>query len=517
MAFADLFPHPELFNPLYAIAAIASLLIGVVTVLYQSRTVWPDKAPKLIRGWPMIGSWDFWTRRIDFHRENFLKSDTGHFSFMVGSKPVVAVSGEEGRKVFFESAKLDLTLGYQALFAGAPDRRPKGDDEVEVKNRMHFVKRMTNLVKRDQFLTSLPYLINDTLDRLDTLAKKSPGIFDPFEDIYRIVFQLTMRTVACKEAAEDRQMLDTLLYLFEQVESCATPTLIMYPSLPTYSKLKRVYAGGRIYFIFDKLIKQRQKTGRREDDAMQYMMDLGDSTLDVITFVMSALFAGQLNSGINAAWLLAFLAANPIWRDASFREIERVAAKYDPDTTKPLVQRLASVPLEGWESDFPVAEACLRDSIRLNTNGTTFRKNVSPTPVTIGSQHIPPGAYVTYAVADVHLDPQIYPDPSRWNPGRYITPEGGPAPPSSPQSYHPDGVTLPWVGWGAGRHPCLGMRFAKLEQNIIIAFFMAMFDFELADKEKGVPEIDVNANSAHKPAEKVLLRYWLREGGATAA
>jgi sterol 14-demethylase len=61
------------------------------------------------------------------------------------------------------------------------------------------------------------------------------------------------------------------------------------------------------------------------------------------------------------------------------------------------------------------------------------------------------------------------------------------------------------------------MRFAKLEQNIITAYFLSMFDFELCDAEgnriKRLPDQWENHNnwSASKPKKRVKLRYQLRE------
>ena len=59
------------------------------------------------------------------------------------------------------------------------------------------------------------------------------------------------------------------------------------------------------------------------------------------------------------------------------------------------------------------------------------------------------------------------------------------------------------------------MRFAKLEQNLIIAFFLASFEFWLVDehgrKTDKLPSIDYNAHSARKPDEKVFVKFELRE------
>ena len=46
--------------------------------------------------------------------------------------------------------------------------------------------------------------------------------------------------------------------------------------------------------------------------------------------------------------------------------------------------------------------------------------------------------------------------------------------------------TPPFVGWGAGRHPCLGMRFAKLEGKWIVAMFLAAYNYEVVNEAGNV-------------------------------
>jgi hypothetical protein len=60
-----------------------------------------------------------------------------------------------------------------------------------------------------------------------------------------------------------------------------------------------------------------------------------------------------------------------------------------------------------------------------------------------------------------------------------------------------------------------GMRFAKLEQNLITAYVVATFDFALEDRhgeKMSVPPIvDYNRHSAHKPTTPQYLRVSPRE------
>ena len=125
--------------------------------------------------------------------------------------------------------------------------------------------------------------------------------------------------------------------------------------------------------------------------------------------------------------------------------MQAAAAKYSTDKTAPLVEQLAQLPVEAWESAFPVLDLCLRDSIRLQMLGTAFRKNVSgkPIPTGHGDEVIPPGAFVTYHLGDIHLDPAVYKEPEKWDPARYLPDRG-----------EDKKKLLSYLGWGVGRHPC---------------------------------------------------------------
>lgn len=111
MAISELLSRSDLFNPWYGAIALVSALVGILTFLYQNRIVFPDKAPKVVRGWPIFGSLEFWSKRLDFHNLHTSQSSTGNFSYQVGRNGVVGLSGVEGKKLFFESSKLNLGKG----------------------------------------------------------------------------------------------------------------------------------------------------------------------------------------------------------------------------------------------------------------------------------------------------------------------------------------------------------------------------------------------------------------------
>jgi cytochrome P450 len=136
--------------------------------------------------------------------------------------------------------------------------------------------------------------------------------------------------------------------------------------------------------------------------------------------VIGSLFAGQLNSGINAAWILIYLAMNPEWKEKVLQQVIETASKHCSDPNAPLIDQLVSLPIDVWESGFPLIDLCLRDSIRLQLVGSAFRRNTSGHDVKIGDAIIPSGYYVAYHMADIHHDEDVYPDSNKWDPGRYL-------------------------------------------------------------------------------------------------
>jgi cytochrome P450 len=96
-----------------------------------------------------------------------------------------------------------------------------------------------------------------------------------------------------------------------------------------------------------------------------------------------------------------------------------------------------------WETEFPLIELCLKDSIRLQIVGTSMRRNVSGHTIKLGDTLVPDGAFVTYPFADAHHDKEVYPKPEKWDPSRYL-----------PERAEHTKKPYCFLGWGAGKHPC---------------------------------------------------------------
>lgn len=205
------------------------------------------------------------------------------------------------------------------MFTASPQVGKQNDPGSASQFSQWFSRTITKLMKKENFVRNLGLLTTDTATALDAIVKRNggaqTGTFDPFDDIYHIVYQLTMRTVGATEIADSPRLLARTLGLFEQVERNMSTTRIIFPWLPTLGYVRQTIAGGKLYVIFDKIAKERRRTGKTHEDAFQFLMDTGEDIVRILT--VSSL--GMLS--LSAAHL-----RGPIWTN-----VPAVLKHFHPD------------------------------------------------------------------------------------------------------------------------------------------------------------------------------------------
>ncbi|KAI8309140.1 Sterol 14-demethylase [Colletotrichum sp. SAR11_240] len=182
-----------------------------------------------------------------------------------------------------------LLTGYGALFNATPKIEVSPDQSVEEDFAAKFNRLIVRLLRKEQLCKRLHLLVRDTHDTTKRLAGRSTKISDPFEDMYRLVFQLTMRMVGCDEIAEDDALLVKTLRIFEGIDAASTATKVMFPWMPTIGHFRRVYSGAQMYMILERVIKERKARGVDGSDALQYLTDEGYTTVEMVAFIFAKL------------------------------------------------------------------------------------------------------------------------------------------------------------------------------------------------------------------------------------
>ena len=192
--------------------------------------------------------------------------------------------------------------------------------------------------------------------------------------------------------------------------------------------------------------------------------------------------------------MLIHLAIHPQWREKCKDEVQRLISRHfgDCTTSAMLCEKLAAIPVSGWEDELPALDACIRETHRLSLVGLIMRR--SPHKMRIEGKAVRRGDFLGYLLGDAHLNPEYYPEPHKYDPGRWLRPDPVPD------------TTFPFLGWGAGRHPCTGMKVAKLELKLISAIFLTRYEYELVDEHgkflKQCPVLD--RNDLHQVCARTL-------------
>ena len=174
--------------------------------------------------------------------------------------------------------------------------------------------------------------------------------------------------------------------------------------------------------------------------------------------------------------MLIDLAVHPEWRERCKKEIQDLLSRHLGDSlpSATLSEKLGVIPVSAWEDELPILEACTRESQRISITGATLRRNIRG-EMKIGEQVVKRGDFLAYSLGDVHLNPEYYPDPYKYDPGRWLRPDPLP------------NAVYTYLGWGVGRHPCTGMKVAKLEMKLILAMFLTRYEFDLVDEDGKFP------------------------------
>lgn len=95
-------------------AVLLTTLTAVFIKVFR-RPAFPKNAPRWYKesDWPIVGSLAYYYGgRADFMRAGRQSSKTGNFSFYIGKKQIVGISGVETRRLFFESKELNFPQAY---------------------------------------------------------------------------------------------------------------------------------------------------------------------------------------------------------------------------------------------------------------------------------------------------------------------------------------------------------------------------------------------------------------------
>ncbi len=216
------------------------------------------------------------------------------------------------------------------------------------------------------------------------------------------------------------------------------------------------------------LVQSRRASGLDGGDMISILLRAQAEAKDVLEtkenpaddeFVMQILgvvYAGTISFADSLVWTLYRLASQPDCAAAVQAEAQEAGRSASPGS--------GSLPELSYT--LQVYRETLRDVPRF----ATFQRWATE-QTTLGGFLVPRGARLCAFSYLLHHDPRLFPEPHRFNPGRFAP---------GWEERLPRHAYLPF---GEGVHSCIGSHFALMEAQIVLAALLRRWRFEIAPRQ----------------------------------
>jgi cytochrome P450 len=194
-------------------------------------------------------------------------------------------------------------------------------------------------------------------------------------------------------------------------------------------------------------------------------------------FQLTMLWAAQANTLPAAFWALAYILHDRRAHTEIADEVRTVMAETQGHLDQEALRRLVKL------------QSAVSESLRLCTGSMTLRHVERDLQLTLDggrSYALRRGdRVVLYPYVTPHRDPEIYPEPERFQFDRFLAPEGG-----GVKQFFKGGrrVTTPLMPYGGGVSMCPGRFLANSEILQLVSLLFDRFEMELVDTE--LPRLD---------------------------
>lgn len=390
------------------------------------------------------------------HRVREECGDVGRFR--LADRDVVLVSGAEANEAFFRAPDSVLDQGEAYPFM-TPIFGKGVVFDATPEQRQEMLK---NQALRGDMMRGHATTIEAEINRMVA------GWGDEGEmDLLDFFAELTIYTTsACLIGKPFREELDaSFAQHYHDLERGTDAIAYVDPYADIESFRIRDAARERLVALVQGIIDKRVARGkvpRDERDLLDVLISLKNPdgsdyySADVITGIfISMMFAGHHTSSGTAAWTLIELLRNPSVMESVVAELDDLYA----DGSEVSFQALRAI---------PHLEAALKETLRLHPPLVLLLR-VAKEEVELGGFTVPAGTMVGATPRVSNRIAADFPDPDRFDPGRYIDPR---------QEDLQNRWT--WIPFGAGKHRCVGNAFAMMQLKAIFSVILRDYTFEMA-------------------------------------
>ncbi|KAF6265917.1 sterol 14 desaturase [Scenedesmus sp. NREL 46B-D3] len=457
------------FSPfqLAGLLGVFGILSMFVMRVFSSQ--FPGSKPPVFEGAPFVGGLiKFAGGPWKLMEEGYAKLGDA-FTVPVAHKRVTFLIGPDVAPHFFKATDEELSQTEVYNF-NVPTFGKGVVYDVDQKTRTEQFRFFTEALKKDRLAKYVPQFVAEAESYFSRWGES--GVVDLKDEFSRLVALTAARTLLGREIRE--QLFDEVADLLHDLDDGMRPISVFFPYLPTSYHKKRDQARVKLGRIFAKVIQARRASGTKEEDVLQQFCDARyqnvcggrQLTEDEITgLLIAVLFAGQHTSSITSAW-------------TGYEMVSSKTRGPQSPYHAAVAEQQAVVKKHGGSINFDVLgemEALhlnIQEALRMHPPLLLVMRYVKqPFSVTTSqgrTYNIPVGDILAASPNFAHMLPTVFKDPEVFEPARFLPPREEDR--AKPFSY---------VGFGGGRHACIGQNFAYLQIKSIWSVMLRNFDFEM--------------------------------------
>jgi cytochrome P450 len=282
---------------------------------------------------------------------------------------------------------------------------------------------------------------------------------DALDAMMRLTLDIVGKTLFDAEVRDDAEEVgEALTELMENTIKTLSSVLPIPPQIPTPRNLRNRRARQRLDVIIDRFIAARRRDPGDRGDVLSMLLAARDedgttmSDAQVRDESMTLFLAGHETTANALAWAIWLLGRNPAVRARAEQE------------TASLVGRKQPVGYEDLKG-LPFTLAILKEAMRLYPPAYVIGRRSQRDVVVAGGANGPilvkKHTNVLINVLGIHRRPELYADPDRFDPERFL----GDREKSLPK--------CGYMPFGDGPRVCIGNHFALMEGHIVLATLLA--------------------------------------------
>lgn len=370
--------------------------------------------------------------------------------------------------------------------------------DATLENRLQHFRVLSMTLRVNMLEMYVPMMIKEAEEFFDKWGDE--GEVDLFKELSDLIILTGSRCILGREVRE--HLFGEVSHLIHDLDQGMQPISVIAPYFPTAAHRQRDRARKRIAELFEPVIAARRASSKKEDDMLQWLVDathkdgtpfsqdeivgnliagvrvrrffFGCLVCAILCLISNLppphqLFAAQHTSSATSTWLGMRMLRDQDYYQRVQEEQSAVMSAFDNSLCYGALVKMDSL------------HAAMKETLRMHPPLIfLMRKVLQPRLALHGKFVIPKNDYIVVSPSVAGMLPEIYAQPNKWDPERFLLPREEDK--VAPYSF---------LGFGAGRHGCMGEGFAYVQVKTIWSVLMRKFHMHVVDQ--AMPEPNFSA------------------------